>query len=91
VHEIVDRSRDCKRSVFLSPDYRVRPFDHLQWCLERRRPGLKGGGERWDVLHYCRTRVGLETALSRLRCEGIVLDPALLAAFPAFFPEEPHT
>jgi hypothetical protein len=42
-------------TIFLSPDYRVRPLDHLQWVLERGDINLKPGrlqpvaerGERW--------------------------------------------
>jgi hypothetical protein len=30
--------------------------------------------ERWLPVAYCRPRAGLETALSRLRCQGIHLD-----------------
>ena len=76
--------------VYLNGDWRVRPLDHLQWVLERRT--VLGGGrwkgqarqlehakevrERWLPYAYCRTRAGLETTLSRLRSEGIVLDPA---------------
>ena len=81
-------------TLILSDDYRVRPLDHLQWVLERRlkaRPGhLKPAGEvggRWLVVAYCRTRIGLETALSRLRCDGVHLDVALLAGLPERFPE----
>ena len=37
--------------IQLSPDYRVRPLDHLQWVLERRQKGrpsqLKLRGETW--------------------------------------------
>jgi hypothetical protein len=75
--------------IQLSPDYRIRPLDHLQWVLEKRRPvsRFKGGGERWDAFAYCHTRVGLETALSRLRCGGVHLDPKLIAHLPERFPE----
>ena len=48
--------------------------------LERR------GGD-WKAYAYCRSKAGLETALSRLKAEGVVFDPAPLAAFPLFFPE----
>jgi hypothetical protein len=44
-------------------------------------------GGVWRPYAYCRTRVGLETALSRLRCEGIYLDPSLIAHLPDYFPE----
>ena len=54
--------------IQLSPDYRVRPLDHLQWVLERRQKGrpsqLKLRGETWLPYAYCRTKAGLETALS---------------------------
>lgn len=77
--------------LHLSDDYRVRVLDHLQWVLERQmraRAGLERAGERWVPFAYCRTRAGLETALSRLRCDSSVfLDPAPLASFPDFFPE----
>ena len=88
-------------NVQLSDDYRVRPLDHLQWILERR--VAVGGGrwkhrdcrlkhagarsERWLPVAYCRTRIGLETALSRLRSEGVHLDETLLANLPERFPE----
>jgi hypothetical protein len=54
------------------------------------RPGdLKRFAGDWQPWAYCpaRTRAGLETALSRLRCERIYLDAGLLAGFPAYFPE----
>ena len=77
--------------IQLSADYRVRQLDHLQWVLERRKisreSGLGRRGEDWKAFAYCRTRAGLETALSRLRTEGIVLDPGLIAHLPDFFPE----
>lgn len=85
--------------IQLSNDYRVRPLDHLQWVLERRaklgggrwkdqESGLKQRGGEWKAYAYCHTRAGLETALSRLRCdEGVFLDPALIADLPDFFPE----
>jgi hypothetical protein len=78
----------------LGNGWRVRPLDDLQWVLERRakpeRGRLKSDGERWLAWAYCRTRVGLETALPRLRAEGIVLDPARLAALPEFFDAPPQ-
>jgi hypothetical protein len=46
---------------------------------------IKAVGERWVPQAYCRSGVGLETALSRLRTEGTVLDPAPLAALPEKF------
>jgi hypothetical protein len=77
--------------ITLAADWRVRPLDHLQWVLERRydpRPGrLQPVREVWHPYAYCRTKAGLETALSRLRCKGIALDPALLVALPDFFSE----
>ena len=80
--------------VELSDQYRVRPLDHLQWVLERRlkaRPSqLKRAGEvgeRRLAIAFCRTRIGLETALSRLRCDGVHLDVTLLAGLPERFPE----
>ena len=78
-------------TITLAADWRVRPLDHLQWVLERRydpRPGrLQPVREVWHPYAYCRTKAGLETALSRLRCKDIALDPALLAALPDFFLE----
>ena len=87
--------------IHLSPDYRVRPYDALQWVLERR--AVTGGGRwkhqasrlndageagaRWVPIAYCRTRIGLETALSRLRCDGVHLDASALASVPERFPE----
>jgi hypothetical protein len=57
--------------IQLSDDYRVRELDDLQWVLERRstaEPGrLKRRGGEWKAHAYCRSRAGLETALSRLR------------------------
>jgi hypothetical protein len=86
--------------ITLSADYRIRPLDHLQWILERR--SVTGGGRwkahtsqlehagesagRWLPYAYCRTRIGLTTALSRLRCEGIHLDPMRIAHLPDYFP-----
>ena len=79
--------------IQLAPDWRVRPLDELQWVLERRRPGLYAGGERWDAQAFCRTRAGLETALSRLKCgwkgTQITLDPALIAHLPDYFIPDP--
>jgi hypothetical protein len=75
--------------IMLSDLYRVRPLDHLQWVLERkdgRGIRLQPVTEVWRPIAYCRTRVGLETALSRLRCEaGIHLDPSLIAHLPDFY------
>ena len=72
----------------------MRPLDHLQWVLERRQKGrpsqLKLRGETWLPYAYCRTKAGLETALSRLRCEGVYLDPKLIAHLPALYPEEAY-
>jgi len=77
--------------IALGPDWQVRPFDHLQWMLERRDVGqIKRDGARWKPRAYCRTRVGLETAVSRLRAEGVILDPAPLADLPAVFPDSPE-
>jgi hypothetical protein len=77
--------------ITLGPNWRVRPCDHLQWVLERRheaRPSrLERRGESWGAWAYCRTRAGLETALSRLRSEGIVLNPTPLAILPSYYPE----
>ena len=82
-------------TLILSDDYRVRPLDHLQWVLERRLKARAShlkrageAGERWLAIACCRTRIGLETALSRLRCDdGVHLDVALLVALPERFPE----
>jgi hypothetical protein len=75
----------------LGPNHRIRPLDHLQWVLEARKkpqPGrLERAGGDWKAYAYCRTRAGLETALFRLRSEGIVLDPAPVADLPLLFPE----
>jgi hypothetical protein len=86
-------------TVMLGPDHRIRPLDHLQWVLEVR--AVPGGGrwkgqarqlehagearERWLPYAYCRTKAGLETALSRLK----VLDPAPLADLPDHFDGSP--
>jgi hypothetical protein len=77
--------------IRLSDDFRVRPLDSLQWVLERRAKAHarrnKRVGERWLPYAYCRSRAGLETALSRLKCEeGIRLDAALIAHLPDFYP-----
>src|SRR5262249_27965957 len=75
-------------AIALGSDWQVRPFDHLQWVLERREAGpIKRDRARWKPRAYCRTRVGLETAVSRLRAEGAILDPAPLADLPAVFPD----
>jgi hypothetical protein len=80
-------------------ELRVRPLDHLQWVLERRK--VRGGGrwghlkqdtarsEAWLPLAFCRTRAGLETALSRLRQDDIVFDAGLLAGLPDHFDGSP--
>jgi hypothetical protein len=85
----------------LSDSYRIRPLDHLQWVLERRpaynvgrwkgrQSQLGSAGDVWKPYAYCRTKAGLETALSRLRCdEGVHLDVSWLAHLPDFFPEVP--
>jgi hypothetical protein len=86
--------------IQLSDDFRVRPLDHLQWVLERRsvRGGgrwkdqashLKHDGEHWLPYAYCRTKAGLETALSRLKADGVVLDVGLLAHLPDHFDGPP--
>ena len=69
--------------IMLGPDWRVRPLDHLQWVVERRAAGrLEHDGARWLPEAYCRTRVGLFCALSRL-APG--LDTTPLAGLPAAF------
>jgi hypothetical protein len=74
--------------------YRVRALDHLQWVMERRDKKGRDGrlepiGEVWRPVAYCRTRIGLETALSRLRCEKSVhLDSSLIAHLPEFYPDK---
>ena len=75
--------------IMLSADYRIRPLDHLQWILEQRKQTKAGrleraGGE-WRPYAYCRTKIGLETALSRLKCEGASLDRSLIAHLPDYF------
>jgi hypothetical protein len=86
--------------IVLSEDYRIRVYDDLQWVLERRdmvpRRGFKPAGERWRIIAYCRSRAGLETAVSRLKCEYVVFTAdrhAEIAKLPEWFPEtEPkHT
>jgi hypothetical protein len=90
---MIDRGTLADETIALSADWRIRPYDGLQWTLERR--ALQGAGrwkhqashlkhdvERWLPFAYCRTKTGLETALSRLRCEGIYLDAGLIAALP---------
>jgi hypothetical protein len=67
--------------------WRVRPYDSLQWVLERRRSQLKGGGERWDVVAYCRTRDGLLFAVTRYKAD---IAPGELAHLPPFFEESPE-
>jgi hypothetical protein len=80
-------------TITLSKEYRIRPLDHLQWVLERkdgtqkRLRANREGSEVWRPVAYCRTKAGLETALSRLRCEGIHLDPSLIAHLPDYFPK----
>jgi hypothetical protein len=78
--------------VIIWPEgYRVRPLDQLQWILERRDQKGRGGrlepvAEVWRPYAYCRTRTGLETALSRLRASsGVRLDPQLIAHLPEFY------
>lgn len=78
-------------TVALAEDWRVRPLDDLQWILEHRRSGLKGGTARWDARAYCTTRAGLETAVSALKADGVVLDPAPLAQLPETFDGRPPT
>lgn len=82
-----------QKTIYLSPDFRVRPLDHLQWVLERRKQARESGvGPRageWKAFAYCRTRAGLETALSRLRADDNVhLDASLISHLPTFFPEQ---
>jgi hypothetical protein len=77
-------------TIQLSAEWRVRPYDALQWVVERRdqkarRSQNKLATERWRILAYCRTRVGLETALSRFNA-GV--DTAPLAGLPERFPEQ---
>jgi hypothetical protein len=77
-------------TIMLGPDWRVRPLDDLQWVLERRDVSrLDPAGARWRPWAHCRTRTGLETALSRLRADGVVLDPASLAALPDHYDGSP--
>jgi hypothetical protein len=81
--------------IHLSPSWRVRPLEHLQWAVERRQIAKAGRLEqhtaRWVPWAYCRSKAGLETAVSRLRSEGIELDPTPISDFPSFFPENNPT
>lgn len=76
--------------IALSNEWRVRPFDHLQWIVEYRvKPrggGLQRDGARWLPHAYCRTKDGLRCALSR---EGVPsLDLSKLDILPDRFPEK---
>ena len=76
--------------IWLSSTWRVRSLDEVQWVLEHEMPGTGARGALWRAWAYCRTREGLETALSRLRCgwrgTKVTLDPALLSELPERFP-----
>jgi hypothetical protein len=56
-------------TIALCEGWRLRSLDHLQWVVERRaearRSRLGRVGERWLTQGYCRTKVGVETVLSR--------------------------
>lgn len=41
---------------------RIREYDAVQWCVERATPNNK-----WVMQGYCRTRVGIEAILRRLK------------------------
>jgi len=73
--------------IVQTAEWRVRPLDHLQWVLERRRSRLKGGGACWDAVAYCRTRDGLLFAVNRYKAD---IDPGELAHLPRFFEESPE-
>jgi hypothetical protein len=75
-------------TVVLSRDYRIRPLDHLQWVRKQTKEGrLEQAGGGWRPYAYRRTRIVLETALSRSRCEGVHPDPGLIAHLPECFTE----
>jgi hypothetical protein len=73
-------------AIMLCAGWRLRPLDHLQWVVERldgpREAGAGLAGERWRPQAYCRTRLGIQTALSRA---GLRADPVLLAGLPEYF------
>ena len=69
--------------ISLSAEWRIRPYDALQWVVERRRKPFTGGPERFTPTAYARTRAGLQNACSRLCALGYHLDTAPLAALPA--------
>jgi hypothetical protein len=75
--------------VALCEGWRLRPFDHLQWVVERlaepRCSRLERVGERWLIQGYCRTKVGVETVLSR---SGLRACPSALAGVPEYFVAE---
>jgi hypothetical protein len=74
----------------LGENYRVRDLDALQWVFEIRSQPRQDSldsrpervGERWLPFAYCRSRLGLETALSRL---GVSVDKPKLAHLPEWF------
>jgi hypothetical protein len=76
-------------SVALCGGWRLRPLDHLQWVVERLDGAPEGSsglaGARWRAQGYCRTRVGVETVLSR---SGLRACPAVLAGLPDYFVAE---
>jgi hypothetical protein len=74
------RSIDGKSAadnIEIDPDWRIVPCsDGLQWVLEHRVASRQEpDGARWLPRAYCRTRPGLESALSRLAAA----DPGLVA------------
>jgi hypothetical protein len=73
-------------TITLCEGWRLRPLDHLQWVLERLGGAPEGVvepvGERWRPQAYCRTKAGIQTALSRA---GLRASPAVLAGLPEYF------
>jgi hypothetical protein len=71
--------------ITLSHEWRIRPYDALQWVLERRLKPFAARPERFQPRAYARTRAGLQNACNRLQTLGHCLDTAPLAALPATY------
>jgi hypothetical protein len=73
-------------AIMLCAGWRLRVLDHLQWVVERLdEPRDSQSGrytEHWRPQGYCRTKIGIQTVLSR---SGLRTAPVLLAGLPEYF------
>ena len=75
-------------TITLCEGWRLRPLNHLQWVVERQDGQdrhSKLAGERWRIQGFCRTKIGIQTVLSR---SGLRADTGVLDGLPEYYEVE---